>query len=77
MAAGDHDVAAAVAVLAARLPEPLEPLARLAYNYRWSWAPDGAATFEAVDPERWERVSANPVRLLAEVPASRLARAGG
>ncbi len=74
MAAGDHDVAAAVAVLAARLPEPLKPLARLAYNYRWSWAPDGAATFEAVDPERWARVSANPVRLLAEVPASRLAR---
>ena len=74
MAAGDHDVAAAVAALAARLPEPLVPLAELAYNYRWSWEPDGDATFAALDPDRWERVGANPVRQLLDVPAARLAR---
>jgi starch phosphorylase len=74
MAPGDHDVAAAVAALAARLPEPLGPLAELAYNYRWSWVPDGAPTFAAVDPDRWARVGANPVRLLLDVPAARLAQ---
>ena len=73
MAPGDHDVAAAVAALAARLPEPLVPLAQLAYNYRWSWEPDGDATFAALDPDRWERVGANPVRQLLDVPAARLA----
>ena len=73
MAPGDHDVANAVAALAARLPEPLAPLAELAYNYRWTWAPDGAGTFAAIDPDGWARVGANPVRLLLDVPSKRLA----
>ncbi len=57
---GEHDVEAAAAELAERLPEPLVPLARVAYNYRWSWAPDGPACFGALDPERWARVGSNP-----------------
>jgi len=61
--------------LAARLPESLAPLAELAYNYRWSWAPDGDTTFGALDPDRWARVRANPVRQLLEVSAARLAQA--
>jgi glycogen phosphorylase len=48
---GDHDIDRAVADLAAGLPEPLRPLARVAYNYRWSWSAAGAATFAAIDPE--------------------------
>jgi hypothetical protein len=34
VAPGAADLAAAAAALAARVPEPLAPLARLAYNYR-------------------------------------------
>ena len=63
---GAAQIDVATEQLAARLPEPLRPLADLAYNYRWCWDPDGAATFEAVDPERWEAVDGNPVRLLVE-----------
>ena len=42
---GDRDVAAAAAALAERLPEPLRPLAAVAYNYRWAWADDGPGLF--------------------------------
>jgi starch phosphorylase len=75
MYAGDRDLERAVAELAAGLPEPLQPLARVAYDYRWSWAVDGAATFAAIDPERWVRSGSNPRRLLTETPRSTLARA--
>jgi starch phosphorylase len=47
-------------------------LARLAYNYRWSWWPGGPELFEAVDPDRWARTHHNPVRLLQEASTSAL-----
>jgi glycogen phosphorylase len=75
MFAGDRDLERAVAELAAALPEALQPLARIAYDYRWSWSADGPATFEAVDPERWARTGFNPRRLLTEAHRSTLARA--
>ena len=71
---GDEDLGRAAANLAAHLPDPLVPLARVAYNYRWSWAPGGPATFAAIDPDRWVRCGENPVRLLAEAPKSVLGR---
>jgi starch phosphorylase len=55
MFAGDQDIARAILELEVFLPEPLRPLARVVYNYRWSWTSDGAAMFEAIDPERWVR----------------------
>jgi starch phosphorylase len=70
--AGLRDVERAAQALAARLPEPLGVFARLAYNYRWSWAPDGPDVFRAIDPERWDRVAENPVRLLQETGIDRL-----
>ena len=73
--AGDRDLQRAVVELAAVLPEPLQPLARVSYDYRWSWALDGASTFEAIDPERWVRAGFNPLRLLTETPRSTLALA--
>ena len=76
MYAGDTDIASAVAELAGALPQPLRPLARVAYNYRWAWSVDGAATFEAIDPDRWARCGANPRRLLAETGLARLGQAG-
>ncbi|HTN81125.1 MAG TPA: alpha-glucan family phosphorylase [Acidimicrobiales bacterium] len=75
MFAGDHDVEAAVGELAARLPEPVVPLARVAFNYAWSWAADGPDCFAALDPDRWMRVRANPVRMLRDTSRARLSRA--
>ena len=72
---GSADVARAAAELAERLPEALAPLARLAFNYRWSWLPGGADLFRRVDRERFERCLQNPVRLLQEAPSRSLRRA--
>ena len=72
---GDKDIDRAVEQLALQLPGPLRPLARVAYDYRWSWSPDGAATFRRIDPARWERCGANPLRLLTETPRARLEQA--
>src|SRR3954462_8098078 len=73
--AGRRDLERAASALASRIPEPLGVFARVAYNYRWSWAFDGADVFRAIDPEGWERVAENPVRLLQETSADRLAAA--
>jgi starch phosphorylase len=70
--AGDRDVADAASVLASRLPEGLRELAAVAFDYRWSWTRDGAATFAAIDSERFARVNQNPVRLLRETPGTTL-----
>ncbi|HYY58118.1 MAG TPA: alpha-glucan family phosphorylase, partial [Pyrinomonadaceae bacterium] len=54
------------------LPWPLRPLERLAWNYWWSWARDGAAVFRDLDPSVWEECEHNPRRLLGEVSEFRL-----
>src|SRR3954466_486804 len=74
LAAGAPDLEAAANALATRLPASLEPLAELAYNYRWSWAAGGPELFAAIDPTRWAHTHMNPVRHLQEVPPSRLPR---
>ena len=71
--AGAQDLVARREELAERLPEPLAPLARLAYNYRWSWLPGGPELFAAVDRERFELCLQNPVRLLQEASSRALA----
>jgi starch phosphorylase len=70
--AGRRDLERAAEALATRLPEPLGVLARLAYNYRWAWDPDGPDIYRAVDSDRWDRVAENPVRLLQEAATDRL-----
>lgn len=67
----------AAGALSSRLPWPLGVLARLAYNYRWSWLPDGPEIFHDVDPDRWHACGRNPVRLLQETSAEALLRAAG
>ncbi len=74
MTDGRADIAQAAADLAERIPKPLAPLARLAYNYWWSWQAEGPAMFEAVDRERFELCNQNPVRLLQEA-SNRVLRA--
>jgi starch phosphorylase len=73
--AGAEDLRRAADQLAARLPYALAPLARLAYNYRWSWLQGGPGLFKAVDPHRWELCGHNPVRLLQETSTAALERA--
>jgi glycogen phosphorylase len=72
---GRHDIQAAAAELAERLPGPLAPLARIAYNYRWSWLPGGHALFASIDRERFALCLENPVRLLQEASSRALRRA--
>jgi starch phosphorylase len=55
------------AELAWRLPPELAPLARIALDYRWSWDPDGAELFRALDPHAWDLHARNPVRQLADL----------
>jgi starch phosphorylase len=74
---GAGDVERAAAELAERLPLPLAPFARIAYNYAWSWQPDGHEVFSRIDPARFELVLRNPVRLLQEAPTAALRRAAG
>ena len=76
MFAGDQDIEDASKELEVFLPESLRPLARVAFNYRWCWSADGAAMFEAIDPERWVRCGRNPRRLLSETPSPVLSRVG-
>ncbi len=58
-----------------KLPAPLAPFERLAWNYWWSWAADGAGIFRDLDPETWEECEHNPRQLLARTSAYRLAEA--
>lgn len=74
-APGAEDLRRAADQLAARVPYALSPLARLAFNYRWSWTSSGPGLFAGVDAYRWEVCGQNPVRLLQEAPTSSLERA--
>ena len=69
---GQHDIEHAVDALRERIPEPLAPLAAVAYNYRWSWTPGADDLFAAVDADRWERVGRNPIALLLGARLDRL-----
>ncbi|MDA0174223.1 alpha-glucan family phosphorylase [Solirubrobacter taibaiensis] len=72
MQAGSRDLERAAEALASRLPEELGVYARLAYNYRWAWDPDGPTVFRDLDPDRWEKVAENPVKQLQEASTAGL-----
>jgi starch phosphorylase len=72
---GRAEIESAARALAERLPEPLAPFARVAYNYRWSWDPEAEDLFQVIDPRRWALCRENPVRLLTETSAAALQRA--
>ena len=56
-----------VAVRARELPTTLKALERLAWNYWWSWAPDGAEIFRDLDAGLWQQCEQNPKALLAQI----------
>jgi starch phosphorylase len=64
---GTAELASRAAQLGERLTDALKPLAPIAFNYAWSWTPDGAAVFRDIDARRWELSGANPVRFLDEL----------
>jgi glycogen phosphorylase len=68
---GRADIERSIAELAERLPWPLLPLARLAYNYAWSWAPGGAAVFRDIDPHLWRHHGCNPRSVIESTPSHR------
>jgi starch phosphorylase len=72
---GRGDLQSAAEELGRRLPAALAPLARLAFNYRWSWLAGGPELFASVDPDRFDLCLQNPVRLLQETPDRVLRRA--
>ncbi|KWW99564.1 DUF3417 domain-containing protein [Carbonactinospora thermoautotrophica] len=55
------------------LPEPLKALGELAMNLRWSWEPEYQDLFASIDPQTWQDVGHDPVRLLGAVSPERLA----
>jgi glycogen phosphorylase len=59
------------------LPQALAPLGELAGNLRWSWHPETQDVFAAVDPQKWEAVGHDPVKLLGAVGPARLDELAG
>ncbi|MGH2774036.1 MAG: alpha-glucan family phosphorylase [Actinomycetota bacterium] len=57
----------------ASLPEPLDALAAIATNLRWSWDGRALDLFRWIDPDAWESSGHDPVRLLGLVSKERLA----
>src|SRR2546425_3549100 len=52
----------------------LQPLERLAWNFWWSWAPDGTEVFRDLDPGLWQQCEQNPRALLVQASDLRLAQ---
>ncbi len=70
----DNEIKSETAVRARELPTTLKPLEKLAWNYWWSWAPDGPEIFRDLGPGLWQQVEQNPKALLAQLSDLQLAR---
>ncbi|MEY7971698.1 alpha-glucan family phosphorylase [Saccharomonospora xinjiangensis] len=55
----------------ARVPDELSGLTELATNLRWTWHPPTRDLFASMDDALFRRIR-DPLRMLAEIPASRL-----
>ncbi|WP_019816082.1 alpha-glucan family phosphorylase [Saccharomonospora saliphila] len=60
----------------ARVPDELSGLTELATNLRWTWHPPTRDLFASMDDALFRRVR-DPLRMLAEVPATRLDELAG
>jgi starch phosphorylase len=54
------------------IPQRIARLHELAYNLWWTWTPDAQALYATIDPDLWEQVEHNAVRLLLDVASDRL-----
>ncbi len=57
-----------------KLPEEIIFLEELSKNLWWTWQKDAEALFSEINPELWEKVLHNPVRLLEELDIKQLDR---
>jgi starch phosphorylase len=57
----------------AAFPAELTGLSQIVSNLRWSWHPDSMDLLESVDPQLWESTGGDPIKMLGEVSAERLA----
>src|SRR5687767_15653425 len=70
----DVEIETKPVVRARELPATLKPLEKLAWNYWWSWAPDGPEIFRDLDASVWQQCEQNPRALLAQTSDLRLAQ---
>lgn len=61
--------------VSSRLPEALSPLRELALNLRWSWRRQTLDLFRSLDEKAFIDSGENPIAMLPQVPAGRLAEA--
>lgn len=54
------------------LPNPLEPLRKLAYNLHWDWNVETKDLFRRLDRDLWESSRHNPVLMLGTISQERL-----
>jgi len=69
---GSRELERAALELSEWLPAGLAPLARVAFNYRWTWLPDGPRLFSDMDERLWSRSACNPRWMIQTVLPSRL-----
>ena len=50
------------------VPRSLSGLVKLSNNLWWSWNYDARALFESADPDLWENVGRNPIKLIEQIP---------
>lgn len=56
------------------LPAALQPLKKLAGNFRWTWDHDARELFSSIDKEAWDRTEHNPVAFVNGLSKERLDR---
>jgi starch phosphorylase len=56
------------------LPEPLQPLKKLAANYRWTWDHESRNIFRAINKQLWHQFNHNPELFLNSLSHERLAQ---
>lgn len=54
------------------LPENLQLLDKISWNFFWSWQPDGVELFRELDPALWEKCEQNPRLFLRNIKQLRL-----
>ncbi len=74
---GSRDLEHAVEEFTARLPEPLHPLSRLVWNYRWTWMKGAASVFRDLDRDLWRRSACNPRGFIEALPPRRIQEMAG
>lgn len=60
--------------VAVDLPEALQPLKKLAGNFRWTWDHDARDVFRSIDKEAWDRSEHNPIAFVNALGREKLDR---